>query len=45
MPTWIRKFFRDPRTAFATAAAIMSAVGLLCGVIGIGRILWALQHR
>ena len=45
MSDWIRKHFRDPPTSFATVATIMSVVGATCGAIGIGRILWAMQHR
>lgn len=41
MPIWIRNCFRDAKTSFATAVLIMSVVGLVCGVIGIARIVLA----
>ena len=43
MPNWIRTRFRDPQTSFASAVTIMSLVGLVCGVIGIARILLAMR--
>jgi hypothetical protein len=38
MPDWIRKRFRDPRTAWATSVLIMSIIGLTCGGFAIARI-------
>jgi hypothetical protein len=30
MKAWIRHYFRDPKTAFASAMAVAGSVGILC---------------